>query len=57
MKFETAIIARRFTIICLIAMNFGFVFANLVVSRPAHSYEIGLVTPCIFENGHSCTAR
>lgn len=57
MKFETAVIARRFTIICLIAMIFGFVFANLVVSRPAHSYEIGMVTPCIFENGHSCKAR
>ena len=57
MKFENAVITRRFTIICLIAMNFGFLFANLVVSRPAHSYEMGMVTPCVFEQQHSCFAR
>ena len=54
MRFEHTVIARRFTIICLMAAIFGFVFATLVQSRPARSWEIGQVVPCVFEDGLVC---
>lgn len=54
MRFEHTVIARRFTIICVMAAIFGFAFATLVESRPARSRELGQVVPCVFENGLIC---
>ncbi|MCA0277395.1 MAG: hypothetical protein LCH86_15475 [Proteobacteria bacterium] len=49
-------LARRFTIVCLLSALFGIAFATLVaeVSRPAHSWEIGSVVPCVFEENMNC---
>ena len=56
MRFETVILARRFTIICLMAVIFGFAFAALIesASRPARAYEIGTLRTCSLQNGISC---
>ena len=54
MRFENSVIARRFTIICLMAAIFGFLFATLIQSRPARSWEMGQVVPCVFEGGLVC---
>lgn len=50
-------LARRFTIVCLLTALFGMAFATLVieVTRPAHSWAIGMVVPCAFEQGLRCT--
>jgi hypothetical protein len=50
-------LARRFTIVCLITMLFGMLFAILVAeaSRPARSWDIGMVVPCVFEDGLVCS--
>ena len=50
-------LARRFTIVCLIMALFGMGFAALVAeaSRPARSWDIGTVVPCVFENGLVCS--
>ena len=58
MDFETSALARRFTIICLLAAIFGMLFAALVqnYARPARAYEIGRVIPCVFEAGRECKA-
>lgn len=49
-------LARRFTIVCLLTALFGLMFATLVaeVSRPARSWDIGNVVPCVFEEGLTC---
>jgi hypothetical protein len=49
-------LARRFTIVCLLMALFGMLFSILVVevSRPAHSWDIGIVVPCVFEHGFVC---
>jgi len=49
-------LARRFTIVCLITMLFGMLFAILVTeaSRPARSWDIGTMVPCVFETGLVC---
>ncbi len=58
MGFENSVLARRFTIICLLVTIFGICFAGLVqnFSRPARAYEIGMVVPCVFEEGLTCKA-
>lgn len=58
MDFETSALARRFTIICLLAAIFGILFAALVqnYARPARAYEIDRVIPCVFEAGRECKA-
>ncbi len=47
---------RRFMIIALIAMNFAFGFAVLVerTSRPARSWEIGQMVPCVMQADMTC---
>jgi hypothetical protein len=47
---------RRFAIVCLLMTLFGMLFAVLVAeaSRPAHSWDIGIVVPCIFDRGSVC---
>ncbi|MCV0396244.1 MAG: hypothetical protein K5872_04280 [Rhizobiaceae bacterium] len=49
-------LARRFTIVCLIVMLFGFALSALVAeaSRPARSSDIGSAVPCVFEGGTRC---
>jgi hypothetical protein len=54
MRFEDTVLARRFTIICLIAAIFGMSFANLVISRPAHAYKYEASSRCVFKSGQSC---
>lgn len=54
MRFEHSVITRRFTMICLMAAIFGFTFSILIQSRPARSWEIGQVVPCVFEDGLVC---
>jgi len=47
---------RRFTIVCLLMTLFGMLFAILVAeaSRPARSWDIGIVVPCVFDRGFVC---
>lgn len=47
-------LARRFTIVCLAL--FGMILSILVAetSRKARSWEIGMVVPCVMENGLTC---
>lgn len=49
-------LARRFTIVCLLSALFGIAFATIVAetSRPARSWDIGNVVPCVFEEGLTC---
>ena len=49
-------LARRFVIVCLLLALFGMGFAIVVAegSRPARSWDIGAVVPCIFEEGLVC---
>jgi hypothetical protein len=49
-------LARRFTIVCLFMTLFGMLLALLVAhsSRPARSWGIGMVVPCVFEEGFRC---
>lgn len=46
-------LARRFTIVCLLIALFGIGLTALVTeaSRPARSWQAGTVVPCIFEEG------
>ena len=57
MRFETQVLARRFTIICLLAMIFAFAFAALIDSaaRPARAFEQGKLQICPMPRGFSCT--
>ena len=56
MRFETQVLARRFTIICLMAMIFAFGFAALIDSaaRPARAFEPGKLQTCPMPRGFSC---
>jgi hypothetical protein len=56
MRFETAVLARRFTMICLMAMIFGLAFAALIesASRPARAVEPGQLNACTLVNGMRC---
>lgn len=49
-------LARRFTIVCLLITLFGIVFSILVAeaSRPARSWDIDMVVPCVFDHGFVC---
>jgi hypothetical protein len=50
------LLVRRFTLVCsLIAMS-GVSLAALVqhTSRPARSWEVNQVAPCVFHNGLRC---
>ena len=57
MRFETVVLARRFTIICLLAVIFGIAFAALIegASRPARAFELGQLHACSVQNGISCS--
>jgi hypothetical protein len=52
---ETPMLARRFTIVCLLMTLFGISFSILVAeaSRPARSKGIAMA-PCIIEEGPTC---
>ena len=52
-------LARRFTIVCLLMTLFGMSFSILVAeaSRPARSRDIGTAAPCIIEEGPTCKPR
>jgi amino acid permease len=56
MRFETQVLARRFTIICLMAMIFAFGFAALIESaaRPAGARELGKLETCPVKTGTLC---
>lgn len=49
-------LARRFTIVCLLSMLFGIFFAVLVENnnRPERTWQIGQVILCDADNGR-CT--
>lgn len=49
-------LARRFTIICLMLAIFGMGLANLVAEagHPRKSQALGVVVPCVFERGLRC---
>ena len=49
-------LARRFTIVCLLITLFGILLSMLVAeaSRPARSWDIGMVVPCVFDSGFVC---
>jgi hypothetical protein len=51
-------LARRFTIVCLLTALFGMLFAILVAeaSRSGRSREFSLVVPCAIDEGFTCTA-
>lgn len=52
-------IARRFTILCLLMMIFGMGLAMLVAekSRPIPSWQTGLSAACFSQHGMSCGRR
>jgi hypothetical protein len=56
MRFETHVLARRFTIICLLAMIFALAFAALIESaaRPARAFEPGQLQTCPMPRSLSC---
>ena len=49
-------LARRFTIVCLLMALFGMAFSMLVAqaSRPAHSWDNGVARTCPAESGVRC---
>lgn len=49
-------LARRFTIVCLILTIFGIELAGLVTetSRPAQAWEHGAVAQCVLLQGARC---
>lgn len=49
-------LARRFTIVCLLMALFGMAFSALVAkaSRPAHSWEQGIARTCPAETSLRC---
>ncbi|BCH25945.1 hypothetical protein MesoLjLc_58590 [Mesorhizobium sp. L-8-10] len=49
-------LARRFTIVCLLMALFGILLSILVAetSRKARSWEIGMIVPCVMEQGLVC---
>ncbi len=52
-------LARRFTIVCLMIALFGIGFASIVAEagRPEGSWQLGTVVPCVFEDGPRCGPR
>ncbi|MGL4489394.1 MAG: hypothetical protein ACRCU5_08125 [Rhizobiaceae bacterium] len=54
MRFENSVLAKRFTIICLIAAVFGMGFANLVINRPAHANKYEAAQRCFLKSGPLC---
>jgi hypothetical protein len=56
MRFQTQVLARRFTIICLVAMIFAFGFAALIegAARPAGAREPGKLQTCPMKSGTHC---
>jgi hypothetical protein len=51
-------LARRFTIVCLLTALFGILFAILVAeaSRSTRSRNSGVIVSCTFKEGSTCTA-
>lgn len=51
-------LARRFTIICLLATLFAFSLINLIErdSGPAYSWKVQSSIPCVFERPHVCAS-
>ncbi len=51
-------LARRFTIVCLMVTIFGMCFAILVAehSRPKRS-DFGKVVSCVFETSQTCARQ
>jgi hypothetical protein len=49
-------LARRFTIVCLLITLFGMFFSMLVAraGRPPRVGETGVVTRCVFDQGFVC---
>ncbi|WP_306118094.1 MULTISPECIES: hypothetical protein [unclassified Roseitalea] len=49
-------LARRFTVICLIAMVFAYALISLIErsSRPAYSWKVQSEFPCVFERAGIC---
>ncbi|MEQ8402840.1 MAG: hypothetical protein RIB53_08540 [Roseitalea porphyridii] len=49
-------LARRFTIICLIAMIFAFAMIGMIerASGPAYSWKVQSTVPCVFERPGAC---
>lgn len=49
-------LARRFTIVCLMALVFGVSLSVLVAnsSKPSRSWEAGVAVPCVFDQGITC---
>ena len=49
-------LARRFSLICLIAALFGVGLAHLVQhgSRPAYSLKVDTSIPCVFVSPNRC---
>ena len=58
MRREITVLARRFTIICLMAMIFAFAFAALIESaaRPARAFELGKLQSCPMPRGAACVS-
>lgn len=50
-------LARRFTIVCLLAAIFGMLLAIAVaeVARPTKPWRIGAVVPCTLDDAYRCT--
>jgi len=55
---ERPMLARRFTIVCLLVTLFGMMFATLVAefSRPARSWDAEPVLSCVTERGPVCAS-
>lgn len=51
-------LARRFTIVCLITTLFGMTLAILVAetARPTRSWDLGMVVSCAFNERFDCRA-
>ena len=51
-------LARRFTIVCLLTTLFGMTFAILVAeaTRPKRAWDLGRVVSCVFEERLDCRA-
>jgi hypothetical protein len=49
-------LARRFMIVCLLMTLFGMLLSIVVAetSRKARSWEIGMIVPCVMEQGLVC---
>ncbi|PWJ85290.1 hypothetical protein C7441_103146 [Pseudaminobacter salicylatoxidans] len=49
-------LARRFTIVCLLMALFGMFLSLLVAheGRSRHGWEEGMVRSCVYESGMAC---